>query len=191
MLFALLSATLALLLDLLHADMRGEHDKMLEIVVLRHQLCRYGCLASPKPRLSRWDKVVLATIVAKYRDLANALVLVKPDAVLRWHRAILRRKWTYGTTPKRGRPATPAATAELIVRLARENRCPGRLAHPWPNPGTLASGLPESNAGWPDRPGQRSTLLDQLLLVTPVNRFVPRIVDRRRTWRPCGEGDPF
>jgi len=52
-------------------------------------------------------------------------VLVKPATVLRWHREIVRRKWTCGNAPKRGRPATPAAAIELIVRLARENRAWG------------------------------------------------------------------
>ncbi len=74
MLFSVLSAMLALLLDLLHAATRGEHDKTIEIVALRHQLRLYERTASRKPRLARWDKVVLATIVAKYR------VLTRPGA---------------------------------------------------------------------------------------------------------------
>jgi len=122
MLFAVLSATLALLLDLPHALTRGEYDKTLEIVVLRQQLRRYERTASPRPRLARWDKMVLATLVAKYRALASTLVLVQPETVLRWHREIVRRKWTCGNTPKRGWPTLPAATVELIVRLAREDR---------------------------------------------------------------------
>jgi putative transposase len=52
-------------------------------------------------------------------------VLVKPATVLRWHREIVKRKWTYGNTAKRGRPPTPVATVDLIVRLARENRAWG------------------------------------------------------------------
>jgi putative transposase len=121
MLFAVLSTTLTLLLDLLHAVTRSEHDKTLEIVVLRQQLRRYERSMARPPRLSRWDKVVLATIVAKYRALVSALVLVQPATVLRWHREIVQRKWTYGNTPKRGRPATPAATVDLIACFAREN----------------------------------------------------------------------
>jgi putative transposase len=65
--------------------------------------------------------VTLAALGLRCRDLASVLVLVKPATVLRWHREIVRRKWTYGNTPKRGRPATSAATVELIVRFAREN----------------------------------------------------------------------
>jgi transposase InsO family protein len=97
---------LALVLDLLHAMTRSEHDKTREIVVLRQQLRRYERTVSARPRLSRWDR----------------LVLVRPETVLRWHREIVRRKWTYGNTPKRGRPTIPAASVDLIVRLAQENR---------------------------------------------------------------------
>jgi putative transposase len=49
-----------------------------------------------------------------------ASFLVTPKTILAWHRALVRRRWTY---PHRrpGRPALPASTTELICRLAREN----------------------------------------------------------------------
>ncbi len=90
----------------------------------------YQRKAQRAPRLARWDKVLLTAIIARYRALASAVVIVRPDTVLRWHREIVKRKWTYGNTPKRGRPTVPVATVDLIVRLARENRCVGRLPHP-------------------------------------------------------------
>ncbi len=97
----------------------------LEVLLQRQQLRIALRTAPAAPRLSRWEQVTLAALGARYRDLATVLVLVQPATVLRWHRAIVRRKWTYGTTPKRGRPATPAATVDLIVRFARENRAWG------------------------------------------------------------------
>ena len=66
MLFAVLSATFTLLLDLLHAVARREHDKTLEIVVFRQQLRLYARTVSPKPRLSRRGKVVLAPHIAPW-----------------------------------------------------------------------------------------------------------------------------
>jgi putative transposase len=112
---------LTFFLDLIRVLIRSKQDQALEVLILRHQL-RIALRQAPTvPRLSRWEKVTLAALGTRCRDLAGALVLVKPATVLRWHREIVRRKWTFGNTAKRGRPATPAATVELIVRLAREN----------------------------------------------------------------------
>jgi putative transposase len=59
----------------------------------------------------------LAKLVPRERWAA---FLVTPETVLRWHRALIRSRWTY---PHRraGRPRLAAETVELIVRLAREN----------------------------------------------------------------------
>src|SRR5829696_8041163 len=108
-------------LDLLQVLARSKQDQALEVLVLRHQL-RIALRQAPStPRLTRWEQVTLAALGTRCRDLASALVLVKPSTVLRWHREIVKRQWTCGNTAKRGRPPTPAATVELIVRLAREN----------------------------------------------------------------------
>jgi len=44
---------------------------------------------------------------------------VKPETLLRWHRDLVRRKWTQPHRP--GRPSIPAGTVAIILRLAREN----------------------------------------------------------------------
>ena len=44
---------------------------------------------------------------------------VQPETLLRWHRDLVRRKWTYAHRP--GRPSIPAGTGWIILRLAREN----------------------------------------------------------------------
>ena len=45
----------------------------------------------------------------------------KPDTVLKWHRELVRRKWTYRRRKPGGRPAIPTEIEALILRLAREN----------------------------------------------------------------------
>src|SRR5439155_26831591 len=51
-----------------------------------------------------------------------ASLLVKPETVLGWHRALVRRKWAaYSRRPRRGRPPISAESRRLILRMAREN----------------------------------------------------------------------
>ncbi len=119
--FLVVHLILTFFLDVIWALTRSRQDQTLEIALLPQQLRIAQRQASSAPRLTRWEKVTLATLGTRCRDLANALVLVQPATVLRWHRELVRRKWTYGNTPRRGRPPTSAATVEVIVRLAREN----------------------------------------------------------------------
>ena len=117
------------LVDLLTATRRPDHDKDLQILVLQRQL-RFLQRERPQPlRLSRWEKLTLAVLMAKLASISagprarldQLLVLFKPETVLKWHRELVRRKWTVRRQPTAGRPATPAEIEELILRLAREN----------------------------------------------------------------------
>jgi hypothetical protein len=64
-------------------------------------------------------------LAAKGRRLGRRLLrqvatLVTPDTILRWHRQLIARKWTF--TPKRaGRPGVMKEISTLIVRMATEN----------------------------------------------------------------------
>jgi putative transposase len=54
------------------------------------------------------------------RVLRQVATIVTPDTILRWHRRLIARKWTF--TPKRpGRPGMMKDLAALIVRMASEN----------------------------------------------------------------------
>jgi transposase len=46
---------------------------------------------------------------------------VTPATILRWHRDLVARKWTYTDRRRPGRPATGTAVKALIIRMAREN----------------------------------------------------------------------
>jgi putative transposase len=72
----------------------------------------------PLPRLPP-DRALLAGLSRLVPRSKLSRFFVQPDTLLRWHRELVRRKWTY---PKpAGRPKIPAGTVQVVLRLAREN----------------------------------------------------------------------
>jgi len=73
--------------------------------------------------------MVLATLTDKYSQftdgarqrLHQVMLIFKPDTVLRWHRELVRRKWTFKRNGKPGRPGRSSELEALIVRLAKED----------------------------------------------------------------------
>ncbi len=64
----------------------------------------------------------LGRVVAGSRGrLSRAMLLVRTDTVLKWHRELVRRKWTYRRRRAGGRPPLPAEAEALLLRLAKEN----------------------------------------------------------------------
>ncbi|HEY5434872.1 MAG TPA: hypothetical protein VIK13_06540, partial [Candidatus Limnocylindrales bacterium] len=81
---------------------RDDGARDLEILVLRHQL-RVLRRTSGPPRLRPIDRVLLAAasrVIPRDRWVA---FLVTPSTLLRWHRELVRRKWTYRRTGRPGR----------------------------------------------------------------------------------------
>jgi putative transposase len=119
MLFMLWS-TVRLLTRLLVFLNDDDGTKDLEILVLRHQL-RVLRRKSGRPRFTAGDRVLLAAASRVLPRQRWASFLVTPQTLLRWHRALVRRKWAYGKERTPGRPPVDPQTTDLILRMAREN----------------------------------------------------------------------
>jgi putative transposase len=115
--FSLLVRALTRLLVLPRA---GDGTKDLEILVLRQQL-RVLRRKGGRPRFTTLDRVLLAVASRALPKDRWASFLVTPQTLLRWHRELVRRKWTCRKQRKPGRPPIDAEIAELILRMAREN----------------------------------------------------------------------
>jgi putative transposase len=107
------------LLRLLICSGRSVDLKDVELLVLRHQLVVLRRQVE-RPRLRASDRALLAAAGRLLPPGRRQGLLVTPQTLLRWHRELARRRWTY--PPARpGRPPTDATTRELVLRLAREN----------------------------------------------------------------------
>jgi putative transposase len=107
------------LLELVVLRFRSEREKEIEILLLRHQL-RVLERQVARPELTQADRALLAAFSRVLSRQAWTSFFVTPATLLRWHRELVARRWTY---PHRcpGRPATAGEVRELVVRLAREN----------------------------------------------------------------------
>ena len=116
------------LLDIIAIVRLTDSEKDLELLILRHQINILERQVK-RPRLSRLERLSLAVIANKLKQradrtrqqLAQSILIFKPETVLGWHRELVRRKWTFKQLRQPGRPRTDPDIEALIVRLAREN----------------------------------------------------------------------
>jgi hypothetical protein len=98
---------------------RSREFKELEIVVLHHELAILRRQVG-RPALRPADRVFLTAASRLVPRQRWSSFFVTPDTLLRWHRQLVARRWTY----PRGRPGRPrigVELRELVLRLAREN----------------------------------------------------------------------
>jgi transposase InsO family protein len=105
----------------LRAAILGRADLVLENLALRQQLAAFAS-AGRRPRVTHGDRWFWIALRRLWSRWANVLVFVKPETVVRWHRAGFRRYWTWLSRRGRcGRPVIDAQLRALIRRMATEN----------------------------------------------------------------------
>jgi putative transposase len=106
-------------LQLLIRRRSSEFAKDVELLVLRHQLVVLG-RQQRRPPLRPADRAFLAALTRILPQPRRRGLIVTPPTLLRWHRELVRRKWTQPPRPA-GRPPVDDRVRELVLRFAREN----------------------------------------------------------------------
>jgi putative transposase len=119
LLILLVHVVLRRVIAIVLVGVRSSDSNEHEIVVLRHEL-KILRRQSGRPRLRAADRVFLAAASRVLPRSRWRSFFVTPDTLLRWHRQLVARRWTYRNRVP-GRPAIAGELRGLVLRLAREN----------------------------------------------------------------------
>ena len=115
--FAVLNAVAIVVANLFKSRRRLEAENIL----LRHQLNIALRQTQARLRLRSVDRAILGWMVRVWPDLLGTVHVVKPETVLRWHRAGFRAVWRWKSRRRAGRPRIDRGLRELIQRMSRDN----------------------------------------------------------------------
>ena len=85
-----------------------------QLIVLRRQV--------QKPTFTPTDRLWLVLLASRVRHWQDALLILQPETLLRWHRQGFRLFWKFKSRPRGGRRPLAAESVALIQPMARENR---------------------------------------------------------------------
>ena len=106
------------LLQLAVLRVRSSASKNLEIVVLRHELAILQ-RRTRRPTMTWTDRFLLAAASRLLPGAHWRSFLITPATLLRWHRRLVAKRWTYARGV--GRPPIRREIRAMVLRLAREN----------------------------------------------------------------------
>jgi transposase InsO family protein len=100
---------------------RSRASLEIEILALRHQLNILRRKSPKKLTLSNIDRLVFAGLYRWERGILGALTIIKPETLIRWHRAGFRSYWRWKLRPQGGRPKTELEVRRLIREMSVAN----------------------------------------------------------------------
>jgi hypothetical protein len=92
-----------------------------ENLVPRQQINVLRRTAQKTPAFSSIDHLIFVGLYRLFLNVCEALSIVKPDTVIRWHRAGFRAYWRWKSRPRVGRPKVPLEIRQLIREMSVAN----------------------------------------------------------------------
>jgi hypothetical protein len=92
-----------------------------ELLALRHQLNVLRRRAPKRVAVSTIDRLVFAGLYHLAPEVLDAVKILKPETIIRWHRAGFRPWWRRKSRPRGGRPRTPDEIRQLIREMSVAN----------------------------------------------------------------------
>lgn len=108
------------LLGAARSSLGSQRELALENLALRQQLAVMKH-TTKRPRLTEADRAFWMVLSRLWTGWQHALILVKPETVIGWHRKGCRLYWTWRSRNRGGRPRIGAELRSLIRRMALEN----------------------------------------------------------------------
>jgi transposase InsO family protein len=93
-----------------------------EIVLLRHQLSVLRQRVPSRPKLTVADRLLFVWLYRLFPSVLNAVTIVQPETVIRWHRTGFQLYWRWKSRTRGGRPKIPGEIRRLIREMSLANR---------------------------------------------------------------------
>src|SRR4051812_35609984 len=125
----LLAQCFSTLFELVVLRHQTDRAKDLQILLLRRQLASVERKLDKPLKVSHAEKLTLAILAFKLKNtteqtvkqLSDVIRIFQPETVFKWHRELVRRKWTYRRQARDGRSRTNLCLERLVLQLAKEN----------------------------------------------------------------------
>jgi hypothetical protein len=107
-------AFLILVLHVLVSPFKTQARLEAEIVLLRHQLSVLRQRLPSWPKLTVADRLLFVWLYRLFPSVLNAVTIVQPETVIRWHRTGFRLYWRWKSRTRGGRPKIPGEIRRQI-----------------------------------------------------------------------------
>ncbi len=114
-------AVLRLLIGALRNCIMSRGRLEAEVIVLRHQLNILRRQSPRRVRPNAFDRAIFVCLYRYFPDIGNAVAIIRPETVIRWHRMGFRAWWRWKSRNPGGRPKIDRELRDLVRRMCEEN----------------------------------------------------------------------